>query len=340
VLPAHNPCIGIRELRDGARPLGRTSAVAADRSQPAVRPENGGGTPAGTTPPAPGSRLVLVTGASSGIARETAVRFARAGDTVVGVARHEPALAQLAEQQPGVEVEVCDLRRAEDRAALVDRVLARHGRVDVLVNNAGVGAVGLLQELTADDVERVYATNVVAVADLTRLVLPTMLSRGSGAVVVLSSVAAWVATPPATVYASSKFALDGLVQGLRRETRGTGVLVHSVNPGPIATPYLARVSICPPLCLRGHRGSDSRVRGRGSSPARAGARRSRSHAAVEAPQSQIGIRCLATTPNPSTPRSPSTGSPGSRWRTTTWSPSFRRWPSWPRTSSSARTRCR
>ena len=194
------------------------------------------------TPPAPGSRIVLVTGASSGIGRETALRFARAGDTVVGVARHEPALAELAEQQPGVEVEVCDLRRADERAALVDRVLARHGRVDVLVNNAGVGAIGLLQELTADDVERVYATNVVAVADLTRLLLPGMLARGSGAVVVLSSVAAWVATPPATVYSSSKFALDGLVEGLRRETRGTGVLVHSVNPGPIATPYLARVA--------------------------------------------------------------------------------------------------
>ncbi|MDP9408214.1 MAG: SDR family NAD(P)-dependent oxidoreductase [Actinomycetota bacterium] len=193
-------------------------------------------------PPAPGSRTVLVTGASSGIGRETAVRFARAGDRVVGVARHAPALDELAGQEPGIEAELCDLTRADERAALVERVLARHGRVDVLVNNAGVGAAGLLAELTAEDVERVYATNVVAVADLTRLVLPSMLARGSGVVVVLSSVAAWVSTPPATVYASSKFAVDGLVEGLRRETRGTGVLVHSVNPGPIATPYLARVA--------------------------------------------------------------------------------------------------
>jgi short-subunit dehydrogenase len=192
--------------------------------------------------PSSDPRVVLITGASSGIGRESAVRFARGGDVVVGVARHRPALDELAAEQPGIEVEVCDLNSADERAALVDRVLTRHGRVDVLVNNAGVGAVGLLHELSAHDVERTYLTNVVAYADLTRLVLPGMLERGRGTVVMLSSAAAWVSGPPSTVYASSKFAVDGLVEGLRRETRGTGVLVHSVNPGPIATPYLSRTA--------------------------------------------------------------------------------------------------
>lgn len=191
-------------------------------------------------PPAPGRRVVLLTGASSGIGRESALRFARAGDLVVGVASHEPALQEVAAEQPGIEVEVCDLVVAEQRAALVERVLARHGRIDVLVNNAGVAAVGLLHELSAEDVERVYLTNVVAYADLTRLVLPQMLAVGSGAIVMLSSAAAWISGPPSTIYASSKFAVDGLVEGLRRETRGTGVLVHSVNPGPVATDYLLR----------------------------------------------------------------------------------------------------
>ena len=191
-------------------------------------------------PPAPGSRIVLLTGASSGIGRESALRFARLGDTVVGVASHEPALRALADEQPGIEVEVADLVDAAQRAALVERVLARHGRIDVLVNDAGVGAVGLLHELSAQDVERVYTTNVIAYADLTRLVLPSMLARRSGAVVMLSSAAAWVSGPPSTVYASSKFAVDGLVEGLRRETAGTGVLVHSINPGPVATDYLLR----------------------------------------------------------------------------------------------------
>ena len=194
------------------------------------------------TPPAPGTRTVLLTGASSGIGRESALRFARAGDRVVAVARHTPALQELAAEHPGIEVETCDLRDAAQRAALVERVLARHGRVDVLVNNAGIGVLGLLHEHSEHDLARVYETNVLAVADLTRMLLPQMLERGSGAVVMLSSVAAWLSGPPATVYASSKFAVDGLVEGLRRETRGTGVLVHSVNPGPISTPFLSRTA--------------------------------------------------------------------------------------------------
>ena len=194
----------------------------------------------GPARPAPGSRIVLLTGASSGIGRESALRFARLGDTVVGVASHEEGLRALADEQPGIEVEVADLLDGAQRAALVERVLARHGRVDVLVNDAGVGAVGLLHELSAFDIERVYTTNVIAYADLTRLVLPSMLAARSGAVVMLSSAAAWVSGPPSTVYASSKFAVDGLVEGLRRETSGTGVLVHSINPGPVATDYLLR----------------------------------------------------------------------------------------------------
>ena len=192
--------------------------------------------------PRPGSRVVLITGASSGIGRETALHFARLGDTVVGVARHEPALREVADEHAGIHQEVVDVTNAAARVDLVDRVLRQFGRIDVLVNNAGVGPLGYLHELTADDVERVYDTNVVAVADLTRLVLPDMLRRSDGTVIMLSSVAAWASVPPMTAYASSKFAVDGLVEGLRRETWGTGVLVHSINPGPIATNYLARAA--------------------------------------------------------------------------------------------------
>ena len=188
----------------------------------------------------PSSRVVLITGASSGIGRETALHFARLGDIVVGVARHEPALREVADEHTGIHQEVVDVTDAAARVDLVDRVLRQFGRVDVLVNNAGVGPLGYLHELTADDVERVYDTNVVAVADLTRLVLPDMLRRGDGTVIMLSSVAAWASVPPMTAYASSKFAVDGLVEGLRRETWGTGVHVHSINPAPISTDYLAR----------------------------------------------------------------------------------------------------
>lgn len=192
--------------------------------------------------PVASPRVVLLTGSSDGIGRMSALQFASLGDTVVGVASKEPALRKLAAEHRGIEVEVCDLVQAGQRAALVERVLARHGKVDVLVNNAGVAAVGLLHELSAEDLERVYLTNVVAYADLTRLVLPSMLARGDGAIVMLSSVAAWVSGPPSTVYASSKFAVDALVEGLRRETAGTGVRVHSINPAPVATNFLLRAA--------------------------------------------------------------------------------------------------
>src|SRR3954454_23083273 len=193
-----------------------------------------------------GPRVVLVTGASSGIGRESALAFARRGDTVVGVARHAPALQELAAEHHGIHVETCDVTDVAVRADLVKRVVSAHDRIDVLVNNAGVGALGYLDEMTVDDIERVYGTNVVAVADLTRLLppgrlgLPGMRARRDGNVVMLSSVAAWASVPPATVYSSSKFAVHGLIEGLRRELRGSGARVHSGTPAPIATDYLAR----------------------------------------------------------------------------------------------------
>lgn len=185
-------------------------------------------------------RVVLVTGASAGIGRATAERFARAGAMVVGCARDEHRLREVAAAVPGMQVHRCDLTEAAEREALVARVLADHGRVDVLVNNAGIGWTGLVAEMSGEDVERLYATNVVAVVDLTRRVLPGMLARGDGDIVVTSSGAAFVALPPLTVYSSTKYAVDGFVEGLRRETWGRGVRVHSVNPGPVRTEWLAR----------------------------------------------------------------------------------------------------
>lgn len=184
-------------------------------------------------------RVILVTGASAGIGRVTAERLARAGATVIGCARDPARLAAVA-TAAGIETEVCDVTDRDARAVLVDGVLARHGRIDVLVNNAGIGWEGLVEDMSAQDVERLYATNVVALVDLTRRVLPQMLARGSGDLVMMSSGAAWVALPSMTVYASTKYAVDGFVEGLRREVWSRGVRVHSVNPGPVATEWLAR----------------------------------------------------------------------------------------------------
>ena len=192
------------------------------------------------TEPALAGRTALVTGVTSGIGRATAEALLTQGVHVVGCARDEERLALVAADLPGLVGMRADVRVAADRAALVEAVLDRFGALDVLVNNAGVGYFGTVADMTADDVERIVATNVTGLVDLTRLVLPGMLRRGSGDVVMLSSAAIWLTLPPLTVYAASKHAVDGFVVGLRRELAGTGVRVSSVNPGFVATEFLAR----------------------------------------------------------------------------------------------------
>ena len=183
---------------------------------------------------------MVVTGVTAGIGRALAARLLAAGATVVGCARDVDRLQTVHDELPGLVPVRCDVRDRTERKSLVEGAVDRYGRIDVLVNNAGLGYVGTVAEMTADDVERVLATNIVGLIDLTRLVLPGMLALGDGDVLVMSSAAVWLSTPPLTVYAASKFAVDGFVLGLRRELAGRGVRIHSVNPGFVATEFLAR----------------------------------------------------------------------------------------------------
>ena len=192
-------------------------------------------------------RVVVVTGASAGIGRDTAVRLAAKGATVVAAARDEARLAALAAAAPGVEPARCDVGVAADRAALVTGVLERHGRIDALVNNAGIGWMGELEEMPLDTIERLYAVNVVGLVDLCRLALPPMLAARRGDIVNVSSVAGWVSSPPFSVYCSTKSAVTGFTDALRREVRGRGVRAHLIAPGPIKTEWLPRSQGYEPL---------------------------------------------------------------------------------------------
>ena len=185
-------------------------------------------------------RVIIVTGASAGIGRATAERLARAGATVVACARDLSRLEEVAAKTTGIEPRRCDVTSAQERVALIDGVLARHGRIDGLVNNAGIGWEGLVEEMESGDIEQLVNTNVTALMDLTRLALPGMLERGSGHIVMTSSAAGWFSFPPLTVYSATKFAVEGFVEGLRREVWRRGVVVSTVNPGPVATEWLAR----------------------------------------------------------------------------------------------------
>lgn len=181
----------------------------------------------------------MVTGASSGIGRATARLLAQRGAHVVAVARSGDALAALAASQAGITPMVADLVDEDQRAALIDSA----GPLDALVNNAGIGWIGRVEDMEEADVRQLFELNVLALIDLTRRVLPGMLERRRGVIVNVASAASWVSIPPLTVYSSTKFAVQGFSDGLRRELVGRGVKVATINPGPVDTRFAARALI-------------------------------------------------------------------------------------------------
>ncbi|HEX4248206.1 MAG TPA: SDR family NAD(P)-dependent oxidoreductase [Pseudonocardia sp.] len=180
------------------------------------------------------SRVWLVTGASSGFGRAIAEAALAAGDTVVGAVRRPEALAELAAAHPD-RVDSVRLDVTESGAgAVVDDVVARHGRIDVLVNNAGRTQVGALEETTEDELRYLFELHFFGPALLTKAVLPHMRRQGGGAVVQMSSVGGQITAPGFGAYCATKFALEGLTQALRDEV-DFGVRFLVVEPGAFRT---------------------------------------------------------------------------------------------------------
>jgi short-subunit dehydrogenase len=183
---------------------------------------------------------VVVTGASSGIGEATAIAFARRGARAILVARRKDRLDAVAariEQAGGRAIawtcDVTDLARVEKLPGLVTELTGRP--VDVLVNNAGIAGGGPFPELTHERIDEVVRVNLLAVMHVTRVFLPGMLSRGSGHIINVASLAGRFAVPGAAVYSATKHGVVAFSESLDVSSRRRGVLVTSVNPAYVPT---------------------------------------------------------------------------------------------------------
>jgi NAD(P)-dependent dehydrogenase (short-subunit alcohol dehydrogenase family) len=183
-------------------------------------------------------RVWLITGASSGFGRALALAAAAAGDTVVATGRNAAALDELTALSPDrIDARVSDAADVAAAAPLVADVLAEHGRIDVLVNNAGRGQVGAVEDTTDEELRSLFDLHVLGPAALTRAVLPHMRAQGSGAVVQMSSFGGQVAYPGFGAYCATKFALEGMSEALAAEVAPHGIRVLVVEPGAFRTSF-------------------------------------------------------------------------------------------------------
>jgi NAD(P)-dependent dehydrogenase (short-subunit alcohol dehydrogenase family) len=190
------------------------------------------------------SRCVVVTGASAGIGLSAACQFAEAGDRVVaGVRNAERAAPVLdAAARLGVEIDVVEMDVRDDAsvAAAFQLVDSRHGPVDVLVANAGTGALGTLEELSIDELREAMEVNFYGVVRAVKAVLPGMRHRRSGRVIAVTSVGGAIGQPFTDAYCAAKFATEGLLESLRPVMARFDVHISIVQPGPVATEFHAK----------------------------------------------------------------------------------------------------
>ena len=190
------------------------------------------------------AKIWFITGASRGLGVEFAKAAMRAGDRVVATGRKveavTSALGPNTDQLLSVELDVTD--EAQMQRA-VDVAVSRFGTIDVLVNNAGYGHMGFFEEATDEDVRAQFETNVFGVFNMTRAVLPVMRAKRKGRIFNLSSAAGIRGTEFASLYCSSKFALEGFSEALAAELAPFGIFVTIVEPGPFRTDFLTRESL-------------------------------------------------------------------------------------------------
>lgn len=183
----------------------------------------------------------LISGCSTGFGREIALAALEGGALVAVTARNPSAVADICERFPGQTLALqLDVGSAADIEACVAATLARFGRIDALVNNAGYGYVAAIEEGEEDAVRALFDINFFGALALTRAVLPVMRSQGSGHIINNSSQAGIMANPGTGYYSASKYALEGLMEALQKEVAPFGIRVSSVQPGAFRTDWSGR----------------------------------------------------------------------------------------------------
>lgn len=194
-------------------------------------------------------KVTIITGASSGFGRDTALLAAQRGYRVVAAARREDRLNDLVreiEAAGGVALAVpCDVTKPDDLQRLVDQALAEYGRIDVLVNNAGVPLKKNFIDSSVDDLRGQWETNVLSIVELTKRALPA-LAESQGVVINISSIASRTSVPGWGLYFPTKVAASSISDALRRELMPLGVRVAVVEPGPFNTEFGQRAGMVQP----------------------------------------------------------------------------------------------
>jgi NAD(P)-dependent dehydrogenase (short-subunit alcohol dehydrogenase family) len=192
------------------------------------------------------SKTILITGASSGFGRDTAETLFRAGHTVYASMRGAQGKNREADEalrKHGIETVELDVSDDASVEAGVKKVLAKAGRIDVLINNAGIGSAGVTEAFTAEQAKVVFETNVIGLLRVTRAVLPSMRENRDGLIINIGSVLGRVTFPFFGIYGASKFAVEALTDSLRYEVSQLGVEVVVVQPSAYPTNFLTSIQM-------------------------------------------------------------------------------------------------
>src|SRR6188472_3857082 len=181
------------------------------------------------------SKTALITGASSGIGEATALQLAELGYTVYAGARRVERMSDLADC--GIRTRAVDVTDDVTMVALVEAIIAETGRIDVLVNNAGYGLYGALEDVPIEEARRQFEVNLFGLARLTQLVLPQMRAQRDGYILNVSSMGGKIWEPLGSWYHASKFAVEGLSDSLRVEVAEFGIKVVIIQPGSIRSEW-------------------------------------------------------------------------------------------------------